>query len=63
MSSADALKNALGALTGARAYVVRVSSDALFRVRIGPVKSRPEALRLQALIASSDFDRPLILEQ
>lgn len=63
MSSADALKDALGALTGARAYVVRLSSDALFRVRIGPVKSKPEALRLQALIAASDFDRPLILEQ
>jgi len=61
LTAADALKEALGSLTGAPAYVVRVSEDTLFRVRLGPVKGRPEALRLQALIAAADFGRPLIL--
>jgi rare lipoprotein A len=62
LSAADALKNALGSLTGAPAYVVRVSEDTLFRVRLGPVSGRPEALRLQALIAAANYGRPLILE-
>ena len=62
LTAADALKEALGSLTGTPAYVVRVSEDTLFRVRLGPVKGRPEALRLQALIAAADYGRPLILE-
>jgi cell division protein FtsN len=62
LTAADALKEALVTLTGAPAYVVRVSKDALFRVRLGPVKGRPEALRLQALIAAAEYGRPLILD-
>jgi rare lipoprotein A len=62
LTAADALKEALRSLTGTPAYVVRVSEDTLFRVRLGPVKGRPEALRLQALIAAADLGRPLILE-
>ena len=62
LTAADALKEALGTLTGAPAYVVRVSKDTLFRVRLGPVKGRPEALRLQALIAAADYGHPLILD-
>jgi rare lipoprotein A len=62
LTAADSLKAALSTLTGAPAYVVRVSEDALFRVRLGPVASRPEALRLQALITAADYGRPLILE-
>ncbi|MEZ5560866.1 MAG: septal ring lytic transglycosylase RlpA family protein [Pseudomonadales bacterium] len=63
LAAADALKDALTRLTGQPAYVVRVSDDKLFRVRLGPVFGRPEALRLQALITASDYDAPLILEQ
>jgi rare lipoprotein A len=62
LNAADVLKQALGRLTGTPAYVVQVSQDALFRVRLGPVKGRPEALRLQALITAADYGRPLILE-
>ncbi|MCZ6711125.1 MAG: septal ring lytic transglycosylase RlpA family protein [Gammaproteobacteria bacterium] len=62
LATADILKTALSTLTGAPTYVVRVSEDALFRVRLGPVAGRPEALRLQALISASDYGRPLILE-
>ncbi len=63
LNAADALKDALRDLTGTPAYVVKVSDDALFRVRLGPVKGRPEALRLQALIAASDYGRPMILDR
>ena len=63
LGSADALKSALGELTGVPTYVVRVSNDDLFRVRLGPVAGRPEALRLQALIVSARYGRPLILDQ
>jgi rare lipoprotein A len=62
LTAADTLKAALSTLTGAPTYVVRVSEDALFRVRLGPVAGRPEALRLQALITAADYGRPLILE-
>lgn len=62
LTAADALKDALRTLTGAPAYVVRIPDDSLFRVRLGPVKGRPEALRLQALIAASDYGRPLIID-
>ena len=63
LATADALKENLQKLTGKSAYVVRVSDDRLFRVRLGPVRGRPEALRLQALIAAADYGQPLILEQ
>lgn len=62
LTAADALRAALSTLTGAPAYVVQVSEDAIFRVRLGPVKGRSEALRLQALITAADYGRPFILE-
>ena len=62
-AAADALKENLQRLTGRSVYVVRVSDDRLFRVRLGPVHGRPEALRLQAVIAAADYGQPLILEQ
>jgi rare lipoprotein A len=62
LAAADSLKNALHTLTGQPAHVVRVSRDELFRVRVGPVKGRAEALRLQEIISSADYGQPLILE-
>ncbi|HEX7036142.1 MAG TPA: septal ring lytic transglycosylase RlpA family protein [Pseudomonadales bacterium] len=62
LSAADALKAELIRLTGLQAYVVKVADDALYRVRLGPVEGRPEALRLQALIAEAQLVEPLILQ-
>lgn len=62
LSAADQLKENLVRLTGEPAFVVRVSDDTLYRVRLGPVVGRPEALRLQALITDADFGEPIILE-
>ncbi|MFU8814050.1 MAG: septal ring lytic transglycosylase RlpA family protein [Pseudomonadales bacterium] len=63
IAAADTLKETLSALTGAPGYVVRVASDALYRVRLGPVTGRQEAQRLQALIVAADFDEPMILQE
>ncbi len=62
LSAADRLKENLARLTGEPAFVVRVADDALYRVRLGPVVGRPEARRLQAMIAAADFGEPIILE-
>src|SRR5690606_31981982 len=62
LSAADALKTELIRLTGLEAYVVKVAADSLYRVRLGPVEGRPEAQRLQALIAEAQLDEPLILQ-
>lgn len=62
LSAADRLKENLVRLTGEAAFVVRVSDDALYRVRLGPVVGRPEAQRLQAMIAAAEFGEPIILE-
>jgi rare lipoprotein A len=63
MAAADALKENLSRLTGQPGYVVRVASDALYRVRLGPVIGRTEAQRLQALIVAASFDEPMILQE
>ena len=62
LTAADTLKENLIRVTGQAAYVVKVASDSLYRVRVGPVAGRPEALRLQALIAEAEFGDSLILE-
>lgn len=62
MNAADALKTALATLTGQPAFVVRVDNDSLYRVRLGPVAGRPEAMRLQAAIVAADYAEPMILE-
>jgi cell division protein FtsN len=61
LARADLLKAALADLTGRPAYVVKVSGDALYRVRIGPVKGRPEAERLQGIISAAEYGQPIIL--
>ncbi len=62
LAAADRLKDRLVELTGAPAYVVKVADDALYRVRVGPVAGRPEALRLQAQIVGARIAEPMILE-
>jgi rare lipoprotein A len=63
LAAADVLKADLFDLTGQPAFIVQVSDDKLYRVRLGPVRGRPEALRLQAMIASANYGEALILEQ
>lgn len=62
LAAADRLKQNLSRITGQAAYVVRVASDALYRVRLGPVDGRPEAQRLQAMIMAAEYAEPIILE-
>jgi len=63
LDRADRLKAALNSLTGAPAYVVKVSGESLYRVRLGPVRGRSEAERLSEVIRAADFGVPLILPQ
>ena len=61
LERADRLKAALADLTGSPAFIVKVSGESLYRVRLGPVKGRPEAERLQGIINSAEFGKALIL--
>jgi len=61
LAAADALGETLETLTGATAFVVQLSRDRLYRVRLGPVSGRGEAIRLQALIAAAQLGEALIL--
>lgn len=63
LAAADRLKNSLVQLTGQPAYVVRVASDALYRVRLGPVAGQSEAQRLRDLILGASLGDPLIIEE
>lgn len=63
LASADALKASLERLTGSRAYVVRVSDEALYRVRLGPVENEAEALRLRSLIMDANLGEPMIIRE
>lgn len=58
---ADTLKSALQALTGKPTYVVKVSGESLYRVRLGPVRGRTEAERLKSVISAADYGTALIL--
>ncbi len=58
---ADNLKAALQELTGKPTYVVKVSGESLYRVRLGPVRGRTEAERLKGVIRAADYGTALIL--
>ena len=51
----------LDALTGEAACVVRVPEDRLYRVRIGPVRGRSAAMRVQSAVSAAALPTPLIL--
>jgi rare lipoprotein A len=61
LNRADRLKAALGKLTGTPTFVVKVSGESVYRVRLGPVRGRTEAERLKNVISAADFGTPLIL--
>lgn len=61
LDAADRLKARLEQLTDVRAYVVRVADENLYRVRLGPVSSEAEAIRLRALITEAELDPPMII--
>lgn len=61
LAAADDLKQTLGQLTGEIAHVVRVGTDHLYRVRVGPVRGRARAERLQVQITEADLGKPLIM--
>ncbi len=61
LNRADLLKAALQELTGKPTYVVKVSGESLYRVRLGPVQGRTEAERLKSVISAADYGSALIL--
>ena len=61
LNRADRLKAALGDLTGKPTYVVKMSGESLYRVRLGPVRGRSEAERLKGIISAAEFGTALIL--
>lgn len=61
LSAADALKARVEQLTGKPAFVVKVSGDSLYRVRIGPVRGRAEATAVVQTMSSAALAEPLIL--
>jgi len=61
LNRADRLKAALGELTGKPTYVVKMSGESLYRVRLGPVRGRSEAERLKGVISAAEFGTALIL--
>ena len=61
LDRADTLKAALQELTGKPTYVVKVSGESLYRVRLGPVRGRTEAERLKGVIHAADYGTALIL--
>lgn len=61
LNRADQLKSALKSLTGKPTYVVKVSGESLYRVRLGPVRGRPEAERLKGVISAAQYGTALIL--
>ena len=61
LDRADNLKAALRQLTGKPTYVVKVSGESLYRVRLGPVRGRTEAERLKSVIHAADYGTALIL--
>lgn len=61
LNRADKLKSALKSLTGKPTYVVRVSGESLYRVRLGPVRGRNEAERLKSVINAADYGNALII--
>ena len=61
LNRADRLKAALGELTGEPTYVVKVSGETLYRVRLGPVRGLGEAERLKGVIHAADYGTALIL--
>ena len=61
LNRADNLKAALKELTGKPTFVVKVSGESLYRVRLGPVRGRTEAERLKSVISAADYGTALIL--
>jgi rare lipoprotein A len=61
LAAADALKGRIEQLTGQRAFVVKVPGDALYRVRVGPVKGRGTADEVASSITSAALAEPRIL--
>jgi rare lipoprotein A len=61
LQSADALKASLAALTGAPTYVVQMTEDPPYRVRLGPLSGRAEAERLRRVIMDANHHPPMIL--
>jgi rare lipoprotein A len=61
LDSADRMQQTVQKLTGVRTYVVKTSSDSLYRVRVGPVQGETEAERLRGMIMKATGARPMIV--
>ncbi len=63
LAGADRLVAQLGRLTDLPAFVVRLPEDTLYRVRIGPVRGKSEADRLQEVFLSNNLGKPILIER
>jgi len=63
IEGAARLSSELKALIGNLVQIVHLPSDALYRVRIGPLPHLREATRLQALILTANYAKPLIIQE
>jgi rare lipoprotein A len=62
-AGAERLRRALTAIVGEGVHVHRNARDPLYRVRIGPIAQLSEATRLQGLIVTASYAKPLIVRE
>ena len=61
IEGADALKLKIASLVDVASYVVRTTTDHLYRVRLGPIAGEPEVQRIQSLLEANNLGRPLLI--
>jgi len=62
-AGAEKLRRELTAIVGDGVYVHRNVNDRWYRVRIGPLPALSEATRLQGLIVTASYAKPLIVRE
>jgi rare lipoprotein A len=62
-AGAEKLRRELAAIVGDGVYVHRNENDRWYRVRIGPLPALSEATRLQGLIVTASYAKPLIVRE
>ncbi len=62
LAAADDMKAQLAAITPVPAFVVRTTTDALFRVRLGPIEGKAAVEQLRQLLVDQRVGSPLVLE-
>ena len=61
LDRADRSSAELEQLTGLRGVIVKIPTDGLYRVRLGPVAAGHELERIQALLLASRYGKPTLI--